>query len=95
MSPNTVVLAVVGIAAIAILQIVKTIAKALAARGVSPSELARITQQLEQQAAALEDAHTALDSQASQLAELQERVDFAERLLAQARDRSALGPEKR
>ncbi len=30
--------------------------------------------------------------QSTQLAELQERVDFAERMLAQARDRMKLGP---
>jgi hypothetical protein len=46
---------------------------------------------LEQQAAALEDAQTALDNQSAHLAELQERLDFAERLLVQARDRPALG----
>jgi len=39
----------------------------------------------------LDDAHAGLADQAAQLAELQERVDFAERLLAQGRDRSALG----
>jgi len=51
---------------------------------------------LEQYATALEDAQTSLANQSTQLAELQERIDFAERLLAQARDRSALGPgEKR
>ena len=44
--------------------------------------------QVEQQAAALQDAESNLASQASQLAELQDRVDFAERLLIQARDRS-------
>jgi hypothetical protein len=44
--------------------------------------------QVEQQAAALQEAESNLASQASQLAELQDRVDFAERLLIQARDRS-------
>jgi len=40
----------------------------------------------------LEDAENSLAQQTTQLAELQERLDFAERLLAQARDRTALGP---
>ena len=45
--------------------------------------------QVEQQAAALLEAESNLASQASQLAELQDRVDFAERLLIQTRDRSS------
>jgi hypothetical protein len=45
--------------------------------------------QVEEQAAALEEAESNLANQASQLAELQDRVDFAERLLIQARDRPA------
>jgi hypothetical protein len=48
-------------------------------------ELVNVRQQMEQQEAALA-------SQATQLAELHERVDFVERLLAQVRDRPALGP---
>jgi hypothetical protein len=44
-------------------------------------------------AAALEDVQNSLASQSSQLAELQERLDFAERLLAQSRDRAALKSE--
>jgi hypothetical protein len=47
--------------------------------------------QVEQQAAALEDAQAALADQSAQLAELQERLDFAERILAQSRDRPSLG----
>jgi len=60
-------------------------------QGAGGSELARMNQQLEQQATALEDAQTTLANQSTELAELQERVDFAERLLAQARDRPPLG----
>ena len=58
------------------------------------AELALLKQQMEENAAALEEAHRTLDDQATQLAELQERVDFAERLLAQARDRASLGTGK-
>jgi hypothetical protein len=45
---------------------------------------------LDEHAAALQDARATLTRQSTELAELHERVDFAERLLAQARDRSAL-----
>lgn len=51
-----------------------------------------VQQQLDDQAAALEDAKRTLANQANQLNELQERVDFAERMLAQVRDRQKLGP---
>jgi exonuclease VII small subunit len=83
---------VVAIAATAAVKI----ARAIAGRGASRSDLAQIRERLEQHAAVLEDAQTSLADQSTQLAELQERLDFAERLLAQARDPSALGPgEKR
>lgn len=85
-----------AIAAATVVLVAKVIAGAIAGRGSSRSELAQIRERLEQHAAALEDAQTSLANQSTQLAELQERLDFAERLLAQARDRSALGPgEKR
>ncbi|PYP52451.1 MAG: hypothetical protein DMD45_04335 [Gemmatimonadetes bacterium] len=84
------------IAAATIVLVAKTIAGAVAGRGASRTDVAQIKQQLEQHAAALEDAQTTLTNQSTQVAELQERLDFAERLLAQGRDRSALGAgEKR
>jgi len=46
---------------------------------------------LEQLAGAVEDSQGTQSDQAAQIAELQERLDFAERMLAQARDRAALG----
>lgn len=70
---------------------ISEVAKAIARRGASASELNRLKHQLDQYTAALEDAQTTLSSHAAQLAELQERLDFAERLLAQGRDHSALG----
>jgi len=60
-------------------------------QGPAGAQPGSVQQQLEEQAAALEDAQRILASQAAQLAELHERVDFAERLLTQVRDRSALG----
>jgi Tfp pilus assembly protein PilO len=67
------------------------IAKAMARRGSSSAEVTALKQQLEHTAASLEDAQATLASQNAQLAELQERMDFTERLLAQGRDRSVLG----
>lgn len=58
--------------------------------GDQSSESASIQQQLAAQADALEEAQATLARQAAQLAELNERVDFAERLLTQARDRQTL-----
>jgi len=90
--PNIIGLVISGIFASFVIGMVATaavkVAKAIAGRAGSPAELARVKQQLEEHAAALQDAQT-------QLADLQERVDFAERLLAQARDRSALGTGKK
>ncbi len=57
-------------------------------RGPAGAELNRLQEQLEQQAAVLEDTQALLASQANQIAELHERIDFAERLLTQARDRA-------
>ena len=81
-----------AIAASTAVLVVRAIAGAIGGRGASRSELAQLKEQLEQHAAVLEDAETSLASQATQLAELQERLDFVERRLTQGRDRPALGP---
>jgi hypothetical protein len=60
--------------------------------GAAGNDVASVQQQLDDQAAALEETQVKLAQQSTQLAELQERVDFAERMLAQARDRMKLGP---
>ena len=91
MPPILIVLTILALAGIAA-RVITQVAKTIAGRGVSPSELARIKQELEHHAAELEDAHSTLANQSTQLAELQERIDFAERLLATARDRPGLGP---
>lgn len=72
---------------------VKVIAGAISGH-MSRSEIAELREHLDQQAAALEDAQNSFASQATQLAELQERVDFAERVLVQNRDRIALPGEQ-
>jgi uncharacterized protein YycO len=91
---ETVFLVALGMAAMTLIVSVKAIAGAISGR-LSRSEVAQLRSQLDQQATALEDAQNSLASQATQLAELQERVDFTERLIAQNRDRIALPGEKR
>jgi Tfp pilus assembly protein FimV len=67
------------------------IAKAVAGRGAARADVAELTALVRQYATDLDDAQGVLASQAAQLAELQERMDFAERLLTQVRERKALG----
>ena len=69
------------------------IAGAIRGRGTSRSELSQLGDQLKDHAAALEDIQHSLANQSSEMAELQERLDFTERLLAQSRDRAALKSE--
>ena len=66
---------------------------AIRGRGSSRSELSQLSDQLKDHAAALEDVQNSLANQSSQMAELHERLDFAERLLAQGRERAALKSE--
>lgn len=81
-----------AIAGTTVVLVAGAIAGAIRGRGSSRSEVALLGDQLEQHAAALEDVQNSLASQSAQLAELQERVDFAERLLAQGRDHTSLRP---
>ena len=69
------------------------IAGGLRGRGSSRSELTHLGDQLKDHAAALEDIQNSLAGQSSQLTELHERLDFAERMLAQHRDRAVLKAE--
>ena len=69
------------------------IAGAIRGRGTSRSELSQLGDQLKDHAAALEDIQHSLATQSSEMAELQERLDFTERLLAQSRDRSVFKSE--
>jgi len=71
-----------------------TIVKIVKHRGGSPqvrAELEELRRQLDDQANRLTDAQATLASQDAQLLEMQERLDFAERILAQGRDRPELG----
>jgi uncharacterized membrane-anchored protein YhcB (DUF1043 family) len=81
------------IAGATIVLVAGAIAGAIRGRGSSRSEVAQLSDQLKDHAAALDDVQNSLAGQSSQLAELQERLDFAERLLTQGRDRTALKSE--
>jgi uncharacterized protein YycO len=81
-----------AIGATTLVMVARAVAAAIGGRGVSRSEIAELREQLDQHAAALGEIESSLSHQSPQLAELQERLDFAERLLAQGRDRTALGP---
>jgi hypothetical protein len=73
-----------GIAAATIVFVARAIANAIGGRRVSGDVGQLLT--------AIEDVQASLAQQANQLAELQERLDFTERLLAQGKDRAALPP---
>ena len=79
-----------AIAGTTLVLVAGAIAGAIRGRGSSRSDLSHLSDQLKDHAAALEDVQSSLANQSSQLVELHERVDFAERLLAQERDRTAL-----
>ena len=74
-----------GIAGSTLVMIVRTIAGAFNNRGLSGRDASQLQERLD-------DAHAELANQAAQIAELQERVDFAERLIARSRDKPTLGP---
>jgi hypothetical protein len=82
-----------AIAGTTLVLVAGAIAGAIRGRGSARSEVNHLSDQLKDQAAALEDLQNSLASQSSQLAELNERLDFTERLLAQGRDRAALKSE--
>ena len=81
-----------AIAGTTLVMVAGAISSAIRGRGSPRSEVSRLADQVERHEAALDDARNHLADQAVQLSELQERLDFAERMLAQGRDRSALGP---
>jgi len=79
------IIIVAGIAADAVVKIVK--ARAQGGGPQARAELAALQRQLDEQA-------ETIASQSQRLQELEERFDFAERLLAQSRERKPLGPER-
>jgi hypothetical protein len=83
-------LTALAIAGTTLVLVAGAIAGAIRGRGSSRSEVAHLSDQLKDHAAALDDVQNSLAGQSSQLAELQERLDFAERMLTQERDRTVL-----
>jgi hypothetical protein len=90
---DAVFLTALAMAGTTLVLVAGAIAGAVRGRGPSRSGVTQLGDQLKDQAAALEDLQNSLASQSDQLAELNERLDFAERLLAQGRDRTALKSE--
>ena len=56
------------------------------------AHLDRLEQRFDDQASSLAEVQSHIADQESQFRELQDRLDFAERLLTQAEERSALNP---
>ncbi len=86
-------LVALAIAGTTLVLVAGAIAGAIRGRGSSRSALSQLSDQLKEQAAALDEVQHGLASQSAQMAELHERLDFAERLLAQSRDRAVLKSE--
>lgn len=81
------ILALAGIAA-------DTVTKVVKSRGNAPllrAQLDELQQQVHDQAASLADANAVIIEQGESIQELHERVDFAERILTQARESGQLG----
>ena len=89
---ETVFLLAFAMAGSTLVLVAKAIAGAISGRKASHAELAEIRERLDQQAADLDNAQAGAADQAAQIVELQERLDFAERVLTQRRDPSSLGP---
>ena len=88
-------LMIIGVATVAGETVIR-VAKARA--GGAPrvqAHLDQLQQQLEDQASAVVEVQSQVAGQEAQFRELQDRLDFAERLLTQAQDPSALGPGAR
>ena len=82
-----------AIAGTTLVLVAGAIAGAIRGRGSSRSDVAHLSDQLKDHAATLDDVQNSVANQSAQLLELQERLDFAERLLAQERDRTVLKPQ--
>ena len=78
-----------GIIAGTITEIFKASAKRAA---ISPAELEELKQLVRDQTAALADTEARLSAQSEMIDEMQERLNFTERMLTQFRDRPAIGP---
>jgi uncharacterized coiled-coil protein SlyX len=88
-------LMIIGVATVAGETVIR-VARARAG-GAAPlqAHLDQLEQRFDDQASTLAEVQSHLAGQEAQFRELQDRLDFAERLLTQAQDRSALGPGAR
>jgi hypothetical protein len=77
---------VIGVVALAFSPIGQALAKRIGGTRVEPGELDELRGEIAELRSELDDVR----ARAEQVGELQERVDFAERLLAQARAQGAL-----
>lgn len=84
------ILAVTGIVADTIVKVAKARAGGSMGKALR-GELDELNQQLQDQSAALTDAQATIAAQAESIQELHERVDFAERILTQVREKGVLG----
>lgn len=84
------ILAVLGILGDTVVKVAKSRGGAAASKALR-GEMDELAQQLAEQSAALSDAQATIVAQAESIQELHERVDFAERMLTQVRDKGALG----
>ena len=84
------VLAVLGVVGDTIVKVAKARSGAGTTRALR-GEIDDLTQLLQDQSAALADAQATIAAQAESIQELHERVDFAERILTQAREQGMLG----
>ena len=75
--------------AMAAIAIAQSVRKRAPGRATLRTRVAQLTDQVDRQAAALEHLEATSDTQLAQLGELQERLDMAERLLIEYRERGA------
>ena len=88
-------LMIIGVATVAGETVIR-VAKARAGGATRfQAHLDQLQQQFDDQASALAEVQSHVAGQEAQFHELQDRLDFAERLLTQAQDRSALSPGAR
>ena len=88
-------LMIVGVATVAGETVIRV---ARARAGGAPrlqADLDQLQQQLDDQSSALTEVQSHYAGQEAQFRELQDRLDFAERLLTEAQERSALSPGAR
>ena len=83
------ILAVTGIVADTIVKVAK--ARSGGGARVLRGELDELNQLVQDQSAALADAQATIAAQTDSIQELHERVDFAERILTQVREKGLLG----